>query len=55
LSGLSTDTGLAKEQVHQVLNVLMTKGYVAQKERDKGPRWYVTTEGRKIVIDTLTV
>jgi hypothetical protein len=47
LSGISSETGLSKEEVHQILDDLILKGLVAQKDGDKGPRWYISIDGRR--------
>ena len=50
LSGLSSETEIPKEEVHKHINDLISSGLVAQMEREgRGPRWYITTDGRKIV------
>jgi len=47
LSGISKEVGFPKDQVNTILDDLIDKGLVLQREKEKGPRWSITVEGRK--------
>lgn len=47
LSGLASETNLARADVHRILDDLLARGFVAQRDQGKGRRWFITTEGRR--------
>jgi len=47
LQGLSRDTQIAADLINNILNDLFKMGYVNHYPREKGIRFYITTEGRK--------
>jgi hypothetical protein len=49
IRGISKATDLKPESVKQVINELLFKGLVRQRDREGGPRWFITLEGRKNV------
>lgn len=49
ISGLAKDTGLQRDSVNKEINELISKGFVTQRESEKGPRWFITSEGRKSI------
>jgi hypothetical protein len=49
IKGIAKDADLPHESVKQAINGLISKGLVRQHEREGGPRWVITLEGRKNV------
>ena len=53
LSGIAKDTGLNKSRVNALFSTLIQKGYIQQKDSDKGPKWYISATGRETVVNLL--
>ena len=47
LSGIASESGIPKNLVNKLLDDLFAKNFVMQKDKDKGPRWFITAEGRR--------
>lgn len=47
LSGIANESGIPKDQVNKLLDDLLAKSFVMQRDNDKGPRWFITAEGRR--------
>ena len=49
LSGIAKDTGFDKAHVNELFTALIQKGYVKQRDSDKGPKWYLSVTGRESI------
>lgn len=49
--GIAKDTSLSYDSVKQAIDDLILKGLVEQRVREGGPRWVITLEGRKNVLN----
>ncbi len=47
ISGIAKETGIPRESVNKSINELISKGFVKQRDSEKGPRWFITFDGRK--------
>ncbi|OAB45260.1 hypothetical protein PGLA_03095 [Paenibacillus glacialis] len=51
LGGLSKETGISKENVQMILNILINHELVEQANRPKGVRFLITQKGRQIIFN----
>lgn len=50
LSGIAKDTELNKSRVNILFGTLIQKGYIQQRDSDKGPKWYLSATGRETAV-----
>lgn len=53
LSGVAKDTSLDKSRINVLFGTLIQKGYIQQRDSDKGPKWYLSAIGREIAVKTI--